>query len=88
MNNPIIHEAVRRIGAAAESSMPSPLTPDGGSPGSSDPVAERMPAVMRIKSLERVTSKDDRILNRAVLFHQRCTICCGRRSQHAEIQPV
>ena len=84
MNNPIIHEAVRRIGAAAEPSIASSLTSDDGLPGNPDPVAERMPAVMRIKSLERVTSQDDRIRNRAVLFHQRCTICVSWITQQVD----
>ncbi len=86
MNNPLIPEAVRRIGAAAEPSNSSTLAPSGDavSPGSPDPVAERMPAVMRIKSLERVTSQNDRILNRAVLFHQRCTICVSWVTQQVD----
>jgi len=65
MNSPLIPDAVRKVAANCTDGIDS--MPDG--------FAAAMPRVMRILSIEHEQQSGGWFRSRAVLFHQRCSIC-------------
>lgn len=51
---------------------------------SREPLSDHMPAVMRVVSLQRALTPEGRIRNRAVLFHESCSLSVDWISQHVD----
>jgi 3'-5' exoribonuclease len=79
MNDPRLAAAVQSVGASAD---PFDFLYATEAADPSNPVAAAMPAVMRIQSIERTINDNGNIHNRAVLFHDRCTLSVDWSSQH------
>lgn len=85
MNNPLISDAILNAFAAGVGATPfDSLDDEFELSVLPNRVAELMPSVLRIQSLERVLNADQLIHNRAVLFHECCTMSVDWITQHVD----
>lgn len=87
MNSPFIPDPVITPAAVMDTDVASVFDTHAPSPApvaANDPVPGAMPSVMRIESIERSLTENGLIRNRAVLFHERCSITVDWLARQAD----